>query len=244
MVEHFTDNEEAHGSIPCTRTMVKIIPAINVPEWEEVTRRVKIIESFAKEMGIDTVHLDVTDGTFTKNSYWHNATDLLLLETPLKIEVHLMIGTSDYPIEERIAEWLLPERIFRAIVHVEAGHDIHLALTKCHQAGIQAGVAIAPGSSWTRLVPYLNEIDLAHVLGVHPGLSGQTMQKDHVFDALSHLRTRPPKGGLIEVDGGVSLENARELVQAGANILVVGSAIFDAKDPKEAIRALQSSISR
>lgn len=222
--------------------MVTIIPAINVPEWEEIVRRVKIIESFAKEAGIDTVHLDVTDGTFTKNAYWHRAADLSSLETFLKIEVHLMIGTSDNPIEKRIAEWLLPEKIFCAIVHVETGHDIHFALAKCHEAGMQAGVAIAPGSSWTRLVPFLDRADLAQALGVHPGLSGQAMQKDYVFDALSHLRAHPPKGGRIEVDGGVSLENAHELVQAGANILVAGSAIFDAEDPKEAIRALQSSV--
>lgn len=221
--------------------MAAIIPAINVPEWEELVRRVKIIESFAKEAGVDTVHLDVTDGTFTKNSYWHRAADLLLLKTSLKIEVHLMIGTSDNPIEERIAEWLMPEKIFRAIVHVEAGHDIHLALTKCYEAGMQVGVAITPGSSWTRLVPYLDEVDLAQILGVHPGLSGQVMQEDHVLDALSHLRARPPKGGLIEVDGGVSLEDAHALVQAGANILIAGSAIFDAKDPKEAICKLQIS---
>lgn len=222
--------------------MVEIIPSINVFEWEEAVKRIKLIESFAKEAGINTVHLDVADGTFTNVTYWHRASDLLGLETPLKIEAHLMIGTSDNPVEERIAEWLMPERIFRAIVHVEAGHDIHFALTKCRQAGMQTGVTIAPGSSWTRLVPYLNNVDMAHVLGVHPGLSGQTMQKDHVFDALSHLRARPPKGGLIEVDGGVSLENAHELVQAGANVLVAGSAIFDAEDPREAVRALQAQI--
>lgn len=222
--------------------MAIIIPAINVPEWEEVVRRVKIIESFAKEVGVDTIHLDVTDGTFTKNAYWHRAADLSSLETFLKIEVHLMIGTSDNPIEKRIAEWLLPEKIFRAIVHVEAGHDIHHAIMQCHEAGIQAGVAIVPGSSWTRLVPFLDNADLVQILGVHPGLSGQTMQRDHVFDALSHLYAHPPKGGLIEVDGGVSQENAGELVKAGANILIAGSAIFDAKNPKEAFRTLQKSL--
>ena len=222
--------------------MAEIIPAINVPEWEEIVRRVKLIESFAEEVDVDTVHLDVTDGTFTKNSYWHRASDLLNLKTPLKIEVHLMIGTSDNPIEERIAEWLMPERIFRAIMHVEAGHDIHLAIAKCREAGIETGVAIVPGSSWTRLAPYLDEVDLAQVLGVHPGLSGQMMQRDHVFDALSHLKTRSPRGGLIEVDGGVAPANARDLIEAGANVLVAGSAIFDADDPKEAIRLLQNSL--
>jgi ribulose-phosphate 3-epimerase len=220
--------------------MTIIIPAINVPEWEEVKRRIQIIESFAKDAGVDTAHLDVTDGTFTKNSYWHNATDLLLLETPLKIEVHLMIGTSDNPIEERIAEWLMPQKIMRAILHVETSNDMPFAIAKCYEAGVEVGVAVAPGTPWTQLVPFLESVEMAHVLGVHPGLSGQTMQTDHVLDALSHLHMHPPKGGLIEVDGGVSLKNAGALARAGANILVAGSAIFDAKDPKEAIRCLQS----
>ena len=206
-------------------------------------RRVKLIESFAKEVDIDIVHLDVTDGTFTKNSYWHRAADLLSLETPLKIEVHLMIGTSDNPIEERIAEWLLPQKIMRAILHVETSNDMPFAIAKCHEVGLQVGVAIAPGTPWTQLVPYLDNVEMAHVLGVHPGLSGQEMQTDLVFDALSHLKMHSPKGGLIEVDGGVSQENASELAKAGANILVAGSAIFDADDPKEAIRYLRSLIS-
>ncbi|MBI3273582.1 MAG: hypothetical protein HYZ69_00405 [Candidatus Colwellbacteria bacterium] len=222
--------------------MVEIIPAINVPEWEELVRRVKIIESFAKETGIDTVHLDVTDGTFTKNSYWHRASDLLGLETPLKIEVHLMIGTSDNPIEERIAEWLMPQKITRAILHIETSNDMPFAIEQCRKAGIHVGIAVAPGTSWTQLVPHLAHIEMAQVLGVHPGLSGQGMQTEEVFDKLHHFSAHPPKGGLIEVDGGVSLENARALVQVGANVLVAGSAIFEAEDPKEASRHLQQDM--
>ena len=221
--------------------MATIIPSINVPGWDEVARRVKIIESFAKEVNVDTVHLDVTDGTFTKNAYWHNAADLFLLETSLKIEVHLMIGRpDDNPIEERIAEWLLPQKITRAILHIETSNDMPFVIKQCHEAGIEVGVAIAPGTPWTQLVPYLDHVEMAHVLGVHPGPSGQTMQRDYVFGALSHLRVHPPKGGLIEVDGGVSQENAHELVRAGATILVAGSAIFGAEDPKGAIRKLQN----
>ena len=224
--------------------MATIIPSINVPGWDEVVLRIKIIESFAKEVDVDTVHLDVTDGTFTKNAYWHNAADLFLLETSLKIEVHLMIGTSDNPIEERITDWLLPQKIMRAILHVETSNDMPFVIKQCHEAGIEVGVAIAPGTPWTQLVPYLDHVEMAHVLGVHPGPSGQTMQRDYVFGALSHLRVHPPKGGLIEVDGGVAQKNAHELVQAGATILVAGSAIFDARDPREAIRNLRGSFFR
>jgi ribulose-phosphate 3-epimerase len=224
--------------------MITIIPAINVPEWEEIVRRVKLIESFAKDAGIDTLHLDVTDGTYTKNSYWHRAADLLSLETSLKIEVHLMIGRpDDNPIEERIVEWLLPQKIMRAILHVETSNDMPFAITKCHEAGIQVGAAIAPGTPWTQLAPYLESVEMVHVLGVHPGLSGQEMQTEEVFDKLHHFFAHPPKGGLIEVDGGVSQKNAGALIKAGANILVAGSAIFDAEDPREAIRHLRGSTS-
>jgi len=222
--------------------MIKIIPAINVPEWEEIVRRIKLIESFAEEVGVDTAHLDVTDGTFTKNSYWHRASDLLSLETSLKIEVHLMIGTSDNPIEERIAEWLLPQKIMRAILHVETSNDVSFAIEQCRKAGIQVGLAVAPGTPWTQLVPHVAHIEMAQVLGVHPGLSRQEMQKEEVLDKIRHLSAHPPGGGLIEVDGGVSPANARDLIGAGANVLVAGSAIFDADDPKEAIHNLRDNL--
>jgi len=205
----------------------EIIPAINVDSFEEVRQRIKLVEPFVK-----WVQLDVAEGTFTKNTTWHNAPDLLGLETPLKIEVHLMISN----IEERFSEWLLPE-IDRIIFHLETSQDPNFVIEKIHVEKKEVGIAIAPGTPWTRLAPYLKKVDLIQILGVHPGLASQEFQEE-CLDKIVHLKKECPKC-IIEVDGGMNKAVAKKAVKAGADIIVVASAIFSAPDIKKAIDELK-----
>ncbi len=217
--------------------MAEIIPAINTDSFEEVKRRIKLVEPFSK-----WVQLDIADGTFTKNTTWHNAGDLLSLETPLKIEVHLMINN----IEQKIENWLIAP-VNRIIFHLETAKDPDFVLEKIREAGKEAGIAIGPDTAWTKLVPYFQKADLFQILGVYPGLAGQEFQEDN-FDKIRHLRKEQPNC-IIEVDGGMDLETAKKAVGAGANIIVAASAIFSAKggpasswnDIKKAIEELRNN---
>ena len=210
---------------------VEIIPAVNVETFEELVKAVRIAEPHAR-----WIHLDVADGTFTKNTIWHNASDLLELETRLLIELHLMIGD----IEKRIEEWLLPN-ISRAIFHIEASKDPFYTIDKIRQAKKEAGLAIAPQTQWMRLKPYLSNIDLVQALAVHPGLKGQEFQ-DETLDKIKHLRAADSKI-LIEVDGGMKVGIASRCVEAGANVITAASSLYFSQSPfADAYQALKRDV--
>ncbi|PIR07445.1 ribulose-phosphate 3-epimerase [Candidatus Jorgensenbacteria bacterium CG11_big_fil_rev_8_21_14_0_20_38_23] len=215
----------------------EIIPAINTDSFEELKRRIKLVEPFVnpvpprREAG--WVQFDIADGTFTKNTTWHNAEDLLSLKTFPNIEVHLMINN----IEERIEEWLIAP-VKRIIFHLEAAKNPDFVIEKCRKAGKEVGIAINPDTPWTKLVPYFQKADLFQVLGVYPGLAGQKFQEE-CFDKITHLR-KQCKNCIIEVDGGMNKETAKKVVEAGADIIVAASAIFDSRDIKKAIEELKN----
>jgi ribulose-phosphate 3-epimerase len=215
--------------------MTEIIPAINTDSFEEIQSRIKLIEPHINPAvgGAGWVQLDIADGTFTKNTTWHSAEDLLALGTPLKIEVHLMINN----IEERMEDWLIAP-VNRIIFHLETAKDPDFVIEKCKKAGKEVGISISPDTSWTKLMPYLHKIKLIQILGVYPGLAGQKFQEDN-FDKIRHLR-EICASCIIEVDGGMDKIIAKKAIKAGANIIVAASAIFNAKDIKKAIEELQN----
>lgn len=215
--------------------MAELIPAINADDFEEVKRRVRLVEPFSQKFGIKYIHIDVADGTFTKNTIWHDPKDLVGFETIFDLEVHLMIADID----RRIDDWLF-EPARRVIFHLEAARDPELAIQKCVAQGKEVGLALNPETSWIKTRPYWDMINLIQILGVTPGLAGQKMQSE-IADKIRALR-RACAECIIEVDGGVTAENAKGLVDAGANYIVAASAIFGAFDIKEAISNLKSKI--
>lgn len=210
--------------------MVEIIPAINAESFEEVAQKIKLVEPYSK-----WVHLDVADGTLTKNTIWHNAGDLNQLQISLSIEVHLMINN----VEKRIENWLLPN-IKRIIFHLEAVDDPNFIINKIHEAGKEAGIAINPETSWTQLQPYFDKIDLIQLLGVHPGLAGQKFDKE-VLHKIEEVR-KNCSDCIIEADGGMNLETIPKTAQAGADIIVAASAIFKDDNIEKNINDLKQAI--
>lgn len=207
--------------------MIEIIPAINEEEFEEVEKKIRLIESYAK-----WVHLDVADATFTRNTLWHEPADLVGVKTPLLIEAHLMI--SD--IEERIENWL-SVNVKRIIFNLEASKDPDFIIDKCRQAGVEVGLSIGPDTPWTQIVPYLKKIDLAQILSVYPGLAGQKFIEEG-FDKIVNIRKKCPSC-VIEVDGGMNPETAKKAAEAGANIIVAASYIWGSGDIEKAINELK-----
>jgi len=210
--------------------MAEVIPSINVSDFDELKKRIKKIEPYAK-----WAHLDVSDGVFGKHVSWHEPKDLVEFKTKLKLEVHLMIQNP----EKEIEEWLI-EPVSRIIFHQEATKDHLLLIDKIHEAKKEAGMAIKPNTPWLKLFPYIGKVDMFQLLAVWPGPSGQEFQEE-IFHKLGHIRSLC-KECIIEVDGGVNKRVATRCVREGANLLVAGKAIFEAKDIKNAIRELSGKI--
>ncbi len=198
--------------------MAEVVPAINVESFDEVLRRIKIAEKYAR-----VVHIDVADGSFTPNTVWHNAQDLEHFETLLFIEIHFMVEGP----EAKIAPWLAT-CAKRIIFHAEATDAGGALITKIHAAGKEAGVAIRPDTSWEKLLPYVGSADLLQALAVSPGPSGQQFNRA-ALDTLKNIRAKNPLCKL-EIDGGIDVGIARECKDAGANFIVVGSQLFEPED--------------
>jgi len=208
--------------------MAEIIPSINVDNFEEVARRIKLVEPF-----VDWVHLDVSDGTFTKHVSWHNPKDLIGFETSAKIEVHLMINKP----EKEIGEWLMTSAS-RLIFHQEATKSHDLIIEKIHEAKKEVGISVQPDTSWLKLFPYFNKVDLLQILGVSPGPSGQVLSEEAIHK-IGHVKhTSHPC--IIEVDGGINTENALALLKEGADILVAGNAIFNSQNIEKTIKEFKN----
>jgi len=184
------------------------------------------------------VHVDVMDGHFVPNlTIGMPVVAALRKETKLVLDCHLMIeNPGRYALEfiEAGADWVS--------VHLEADPHIHRTLSAIRKAGAKAGVVLNPGTPVEGLVDLIGDFDFALLMSVNPGFGGQSfiprvLDKVARLDALRRERSTP---FLIQVDGGVGMANARELVQAGADVLVAGNAVFKAPDPARAIAELQT----
>lgn len=207
--------------------MVEIIPSINALTFSEVQEKITKVEPY-----VSWCHLDVTDGVFSTHATWNKPSDLVQLQTRLSVEVHLMVQNPERVLEE----WLV-KPIKRIIVHLEAVKDMSFILEKCQKAEIEIGMSIRPDTHWDKFIPYFNKINYISVLAVSPGPSGQKMA-ENTFNKVKNLKENCPSC-LIEVDGGVNINNIASAAQEGAGVLVVGSAIFDSPDAGKEINKLK-----
>ncbi len=182
---------------------------------------------------VDWVQIDAADGTFTKNTIWHNPRDLAFLETPLKIELHLMLDKM----ERRIEDWLLPN-VHRIIFHIDATNDPDFVIEKCKEAGKETGIAIGPSESLIKALEHKDRADMFQILSVYPGLPGQKALPE-VFERIAELR-KFCGSCIIEVDGGMNGETVKKAVEAGADIIATASAIFNQEDVGKAIEELKN----
>ncbi len=206
-----------------------IIPAINAQTFDEVQKKIKLIEPY-----VSWVHLDIADGTFTKNTLWHNLLEFSMLETELNIELHFMMDR----IEERIDHWL-NIMVKKVIFHIDASKDPGFVIDRCHKNKTEVGIAISSDESIAKAMAFKDKIDFFQILGVKPGLPGQKMD-ENTFDRIREVRKFCPSC-IIEVDGGMNKETIPKAISAGANIIVSASAIFDSgKSVEEAIEGLKN----
>ena len=186
------------------------------------------------ESEADWFHLDVMDGRFVPNiSYGMNIIKQLKKVGTKFFDVHLMILEP-----EKYAEEFKDAGADGLTVHVEACVNLHRNIQQIKTLGMKAGVGINPHSPMMLLKDIIGDIDLVNVMSVNPGFGGQTFIQ-HSIQKIKELRELIDNSGSsakIEVDGGVTLENAKEILDAGADVLVTGNTIFSSKDPRDTIR--------
>jgi len=206
----------------------EIIPTILVKTFEEVKERIKLVENY-----VDWVQLDIMDGVFVENLTWNNPEDLKDFKTKVKLEAHLMVKNP----EKIIDSWL--EVVDRIIIHQESSENIKEIIEKVHKNKKQIGVALNPETSIEVAKPFLNDLDLILLMSVQPGKGGQEFELE-ILEKIRNLRNIWP-GGNIEVDGGVSDKNIKEIFNAGANLFCVGTYIYQSGDIKQVINKLKEN---
>ncbi len=186
--------------------------------------------------GADWVHIDVMDGHFVPNiTIGPLVVKAARAITDLPLDVHLMIENPDRYLADFAqagADWL--------VVHAEAVAHLHRSVQHIKSLGVKAGVALNPHTSESVLDYLLPELDLVLVMSVNPGFGGQSFI-EATLPKITRLRERIDAAGLptlIQVDGGVKPTNAQRVVDAGAHVLVAGSAVFGADDRAAAIRGV------
>jgi len=199
----------------------------------------KLGEEIEKCNQADTkwLHCDIMDGHFVPNiSFGPKFVEAAGSCTEAFLDVHLMIEHPDQYIEA-----FADVGANQITVHQETCPHLHRTIQNIHQQGITAGVALNPATSLQAIEPVLDIVDLVLVMSVNPGFGGQSFI-EHTYGRLQKLRKMRDElgaGFLIEVDGGVNLDNISKVVSSGADVLVAGSAVFKAKNIPKRIENLR-----
>jgi len=215
--------------------MIKIAPSILSADFSRLGEEVQAID----RAGADYIHIDVMDGHFVPNiTIGPLVVSALRTITRKPLDVHLMIESPDLFIPEfaRAGADIIT-------VHQEAVAHLHRTIQLIKSLGKQAGVSLNPATPVDTLDVILDELDLVLVMSVNPGFGGQAFIPS-ALDKIRALRQRITQRGLateLQVDGGVKIDNIREVVDAGADVLVAGSAVFNTDDYAATITALREN---
>jgi len=221
---------ETAESIRKDLKMFKLAPSILSADFGHLAEDVKKIE----EGGADIIHVDVMDGHFVPNiSFGAPVMKGLNGKTGLNYDVHLMIENPDQYIED----FVTPQTEY-ITVHQEACVHLHRTIQNIKSKGIKAGVSINPATPVSTLECILEDVDLVLVMSVNPGFGGQKFIPGALEKVRQLAEIKKAKGldFIIEIDGGITLNNIQEVLEAGVEMAVAGSAVFGAEDVVQRVK--------
>lgn len=212
-----------------------IAPSVLSADFGNLERDIKMLNASSA----DWIHCDVMDGNFVPNiSFGFPVLSAISKVATKPLDVHLMIEGADRYIEmfrKAGAEWLT--------IHYENNVHLHRVISQIREAGMRPGVSLNPGTPVEVLGDVADQLDLVLIMSVNPGFGGQKFI-ENTYRKLLHateLRKETQSDFVIEVDGGVNSKNASKLFEAGADVLVAGSAVFGAPDPSAMIAELKAA---
>jgi len=214
--------------------MAIIAPSVLSADFANIQRDVEMINNSQA----DWFHVDIMDGVFVPNiSFGFPVLKAIKKHAKKPLDVHLMIVEPDRYVttfKEAGADVLT--------VHIEACPHLHRTIQNIKANGMKAGVALNPHTSVSQLENIIADVDLVCVMSVNPGFGGQKFirQTYEKLKQLKELITKTDSAALIEIDGGVDLNNASSLIQAGADVLVAGNTVFASPNPVQTIADLKS----
>lgn len=213
-----------------------IAPSLLAANFLQLEQEVNMIN----ESEAAWLHLDVMDGRFVPNISFGLPVIAQVSKVCKKVcDVHLMIEEP-----EKYTEAFAKAGAQVLSVHIEACHHLHRNIQQIRALGMKAGVAVNPHTPVQLLEDIIRDIDVVLLMSVNPGFGGQHYI-EHTYTKIRQVKeliTATGSGALIEIDGGVTLENAAAIVEAGADVLVAGSTVFGSKDPLATISALKNAL--
>lgn len=219
-----------------TMKNILIAPSILAADFANLQRDIEMINNSSA----DWFHIDIMDGVFVPNiSFGMPVLEAIAKHAKKTIDVHLMIIDPDRYIQTFA---LLGANILT--VHYEACSHLHRTLQAIKAEGMKAGVAINPHTNIDLLEDVINDIDLVCMMSVNPGFGGQSFI-ENTYEKVRKLKALINKKNattIIEIDGGVTSKNAKQLVEAGADVLVAGNFVFKSENPIEIIAQLKEVI--
>jgi len=213
-----------------------IAPSLLAADFANLQRDIEMVN----HSEADWHHIDIMDGVFVPNiSFGMPVLKAIADHATKTLDVHLMIVDPD-----RYVKTFAQLGANNLTVHYEACPHLHRTLQAIKAEGMAAGVALNPHTNINQLEDTINDIDLVCIMSVNPGFGGQSFI-ENTYDkikALKELIKRKSAHTLIEIDGGVTSENAEQLIEAGADILVAGSFVFKSNDPTKTIKELKKIV--
>jgi ribulose-phosphate 3-epimerase len=215
--------------------MIKIAPSILSADFAKLGEDIRRVE----QAGADMIHIDVMDGHFVPNlTIGAPVVASLRKVTKLPFDVHLMINNP-----QDFLEQFIKAGADIVTIHAETAPHLHRLVQTVKEHGVQAGVSINPSTPLAAVEEIIDTVDMVLVMTVNPGFGGQKFI-GAMLDKIRRLRQMINERHLsvdIEVDGGIDATTARQVVDAGANILVAGSAVYGSDDVAEAIRKIRGT---